>query len=111
MWFIQKMAHTVSDTAQYGNHQFIACSKCNIGAPNEGTCLFPQKMGDRKMSGADVKRLVDVLKNKCKACGSIPVDGNDVNKGELTVNWVHNGCGSQVCGEGFFAQQEDLAEG
>jgi hypothetical protein len=31
-------------------------------------------------------------------CGSVPVhSGNNVNTGQLTVNWVMKGCGEGVC--------------
>ncbi|KZW01562.1 killer toxin, kp4 [Exidia glandulosa HHB12029] len=59
-------------------------------------CAFLQK--SQGASGQVVKDILDDLKNhSCQVCGSVPTlyrnGTNDVNKGELTLNFVDQACG------------------
>ena len=90
----------LSDDAVFHDHQYVACNSCHF-AKNEGLCVFPQKLGDKTVTGKQVKEAVQRLKDKgCKFCGSAPVWDNDVNHGEITVNYVTDGCikhGFKIC--------------
>ncbi|KAI8665053.1 Kp4 domain-containing protein [Fusarium sp. Ph1] len=49
-------------------------------------------------SGQEVRDAILRLKNHgCKGCGLAPFIDNDVDKGELTVNYVTSTCGDGVC--------------
>ncbi|KAH3966747.1 hypothetical protein HBH96_182620 [Parastagonospora nodorum] len=85
----------------YKNGEQIACRRCKLQKDTgSAICAFPQNLPE----GADLdydeikaamKAIVD---HGCKFCGSSPVyRGNDVNKGELTVNYVYHGCGNGIC--------------
>ena len=69
-------------------------------------CAFIQKTPNGQgLMGSQVKKLAPyIVANGCKICGNVPVmypGGNDVNKGELTFNYVDRPCGggvgNQVC--------------
>lgn len=88
------MIDTIPDDKYYSSGQQIACTKCD--PPNwAGLCAFTQKMGTTTVAGWYIKEKMKNLKDHgCTDCGSVPIyPGNDVNKGGLTVNWVHKGCG------------------
>jgi hypothetical protein len=77
----------------------------------EGLCVFPQKMkSGETVTGAVVKEKIERLKKHgCKGCGSCPIHpGNNVNTGEITVNFVRKGCGSGVCKGVEVVTEEDL---
>ncbi|KAF2767842.1 hypothetical protein EJ03DRAFT_140873 [Teratosphaeria nubilosa] len=70
----------------------IACWPVPNNVLNGGVCTFVQKTSD-EFTGAQIKALMAELSNHCSGnCGSIPtgyLDGdNNVNNGELTVNYV-----------------------
>lgn len=56
---------------------------------NGGVCVFPQKGG---VTLKQARTLMDgLLQHGCTTCGSNPTQpGNNVNSGELTVNYVAN---------------------
>ncbi|KAI3606993.1 killer kp4 [Moniliophthora roreri] len=79
----------VDNNRQYSNGQQIACLS--------HLCAFFQNTGGSN-SGATVKSLIQGLVNHgCGRCGSNPTDGNDVDNGELTVNFVNNPVCQGVC--------------
>ncbi|KAK7193858.1 hypothetical protein DPSP01_010175 [Paraphaeosphaeria sporulosa] len=91
----------LSDDAVFKDGQQVACKSCHL-TKNEGLCVFPQKLGDKTVTGKDVKRAVQRLKEKgCKYCGSAPLgDSHNVGDGEITVNYITNGCikhGNKIC--------------
>jgi hypothetical protein len=97
-WYIDK----IGDDTLYSNGQQIACVRCPAGGPlggEQGICVFTQKMGDRKIKGSVVKsKINDLIRHGCDGCGSCPVDpGNNVDNGEVTVNYVSSACGTRVC--------------
>ncbi|KAM0810014.1 hypothetical protein AB5N19_10361 [Seiridium cardinale] len=57
----------------------------------ENLCAFTQNT-DKEITIEEVQKYVKGLQdNKCTICGSIPLDGgDDVKKGQLTVNYVAN---------------------
>ncbi|TWU73330.1 hypothetical protein ED733_004635 [Metarhizium rileyi] len=66
-----------------GDHQ-IACSHGSQGS----VCAFYQNGASGTARDA-YKWVQGLLDHKCRQCGSIPTQpGNDVSKGELTVNYV-----------------------
>ncbi|KAF4335778.1 TOX4 [Fusarium beomiforme] len=77
-----------SKTFSDGEH--IACVDINnLGNPS--LCLFYQKVGDRKFSVSETQTfLQQIIDHGCGLCGSTPIDGRDVNNGELTANAVTN---------------------
>ncbi|KAF2121050.1 killer toxin Kp4/SMK [Lophiotrema nucula] len=94
---IASLVYHIADDAQYGNNQQIACSGCFWWQSTFALCIFPQNIGDRKISGKLIKdKLGALIAHNCYTCGSIPtednVPDNNVNNGELTVNYVLNGC-------------------
>jgi cytochrome c peroxidase len=91
----------LSDDAVFHDGQQVACNSCHT-AKEEGLCVFPQKLGGKTVTGKQVKEAVQRLTDHgCKFCGSAPIwEGNDVNQGEITVNYVTHGCikhGSKIC--------------
>ncbi|EFX06369.1 killer toxin, kp4 [Grosmannia clavigera kw1407] len=77
----------------HGNHRYntgvqIACASANLGS----FCAFYQKgaSGTANQAAAQLQKLID---HGCSGCGSIPTSsGNNVNNGELTVNYVSAPC-------------------
>ncbi|KAI1076595.1 killer toxin, Kp4/SMK-like protein, core [Whalleya microplaca] len=69
------------DGNNYPNGQHIACTG--------NCCAYLQNIAGTK-TGRQVKTYVQsLLAHGCDRCGSVPTeDGNNVNTGELTVNWV-----------------------
>ncbi|KAJ4354635.1 uncharacterized protein N0V89_006372 [Didymosphaeria variabile] len=99
--FIDK---NLSNCAVFHDGQQVACKSCHL-TKMEGSCVFLQKMGTKTATGKQVKDAVKRLKEKgCKYCGSAPLFTDNVNDGEVTVNYVTNGCikhGDKICaGEG-----------
>ncbi|OAA52155.1 Killer toxin, Kp4/SMK-like, core [Cordyceps fumosorosea ARSEF 2679] len=71
----------------------IACSHGSQGS----ICAFYQNgaSGSTKDAYGQLQQLLD---HKCHACGSVPTEpGNDVSKGELTVNYVSKPCCEGDC--------------
>ncbi|CAF9937457.1 hypothetical protein IMSHALPRED_011145 [Imshaugia aleurites] len=66
----------------YVDGQHITCSK--------NTCAFFQNLpvSNTYTAGDAAGHVKSLLDHGCSACGSDPLDGNDVLNGELTVNWV-----------------------
>lgn len=81
-------AVAVGPEGQWGNGQQIACVPHVTGR----LCAFYQNIGSRTFTKGQTVTYLDQLRDHgCKNCGSIPTDsGNDVSKGELTVNFVAN---------------------
>ncbi|KAF2680404.1 hypothetical protein K458DRAFT_393049 [Lentithecium fluviatile CBS 122367] len=99
---LRELVDTIPDEIGIKDGQLIACSDCYaFWAKCSGICVFLQYMGDKTMTAGEIKGLLGKLAdNGCKGCGSASVYENEENlkKGELTVNFVRNGCcGSQVC--------------
>ncbi|KAF2649175.1 hypothetical protein K491DRAFT_611355, partial [Lophiostoma macrostomum CBS 122681] len=90
----------VADDAVFNDGQQVACNSCHT-AHTEGQCVFPQKLGGKTVTGKQVKDAVQKLTDKgCKFCGSAPVWDDDVNHGEITVDYVVHGCikhGKKIC--------------
>jgi hypothetical protein len=65
------------------------------------------------MTAKEAKALLGrLIGHKCKKCGSIPVyPGNNVDNGELTVNYVKRTCGEGIWGGTEFVSQGDLEHG
>ncbi|KAI9780168.1 MAG: hypothetical protein M1839_007005 [Geoglossum umbratile] len=83
----------VDDNRYYKGGEHIACTPANI-------CAFLQKTDGAR--GADIKRLAHYIPDHgCTICGSVPThypDDNDVEKGELTFNYVSGPkCGNGLC--------------
>ncbi|TQV90465.1 hypothetical protein V2A60_010455 [Cordyceps javanica] len=71
----------------------IACSHGSQGS----FCAFYQNgaSGSAKDAYNQIQQLLD---HGCRGCGSVPTQpGNDVSKGELTVNYVSNACCEGDC--------------
>ncbi|KAF4947655.1 hypothetical protein FSARC_13916 [Fusarium sarcochroum] len=94
--FLNPLADYITDNINgvdpnywYANGEQIAC-KAHI-------CAFLQKT-EGGAPGSWVRDAVLAIKRHgCSACGSYPFFDNDVDKGELTVNYVKHGCGDGVC--------------
>ncbi|KAF2447885.1 killer toxin [Karstenula rhodostoma CBS 690.94] len=91
----------LSDAATFQDGQQIACMSCHAGK-NEGLCVFTQNFGDQIVDGKQVKEAVlRLLKHGCVYHGSAPINpGNNVKDGQITVNYVTNGCvkhGAKIC--------------
>ncbi|KAF2011032.1 killer toxin [Aaosphaeria arxii CBS 175.79] len=93
------MASFIENDAEYPENKRIVCGDCRIPFTKLGICAFTQNMEGKKIKGSVVReKLLDIYKHGCRACGSVPVyPGNNVDLGEVTVNWVTNSCGLQVC--------------
>jgi hypothetical protein len=64
-------------------------------------CAFPQHLKkDGIVNGWTVKKkFSEIISHGCQGCGSNPIHpGNNVNDGEITVNYVIKTCGEGVCG-------------
>jgi hypothetical protein len=78
------------------NHTFYEGE--HIACAAGGICTFLQRTGTNGVSGLDIKKLFDFLVGHgCKGCGSVPTAAlqgiNDIQTGELTVNYVsHRHC-------------------
>ena len=84
------------DNATYAPGAHILCSpKQSLG---DGICLFTERYGPA--SGAQVKAAYDyIFRYGCGKCGSAPFEpaANDVGRGSLTVNVVHNPHCKGIC--------------
>ena len=65
-----------------GDH--IAC----CGIPGGNICAFVQSTDQHINAGQAVAYLEGLHEHGCEGCGSIPFQDNDVDEGQLTVNWV-----------------------
>ncbi|KAJ6441632.1 KP4 killer toxin [Purpureocillium lavendulum] len=77
----------------FNEGQQLACSQGSQGS----VCAFYQNgaSGSAQEAYGQLKALMD---HGCQQCGSIPTQpGNDVSKGELTVNYVGNPCCEGDC--------------
>ncbi|RFU79331.1 killer toxin, kp4 [Trichoderma arundinaceum] len=79
-------AVAAGDDGEWTDGQHIACVPLFSG----NLCAFYQNVGGRYFDkDTTVSLLDDLLSHGCRVCGSIPTDaGNNVNNGELTVNYV-----------------------
>ncbi|EGX95195.1 Killer toxin, Kp4/SMK-like, core [Cordyceps militaris CM01] len=69
----------------------------NSGGSQGSICAFYQNgaSGTARDAYGQLQQLLD---HKCRACGSVPTQpGNDVSKGELTVNFVSKACCGGSC--------------
>ncbi|KAI0204136.1 killer toxin, Kp4/SMK-like protein, core [Astrocystis sublimbata] len=73
----------ISNGNVFGNGQHIACSgHC---------CAFLQNISGTKNGGQIKGYVQQLLSHGCGKCGSVPTEpGNNVNTGQLTVNYVSN---------------------
>ncbi|CAM6093128.1 unnamed protein product [Calypogeia fissa] len=78
---INTAVQALNDGNIYSNGQHIVCVS--------SICAFLQNVSGTK-TGAQIKGYVQaLLQHGCNVCGSDPTEpGNDVNQGELTVNYV-----------------------
>ncbi|KAI4957379.1 hypothetical protein J4E86_004517 [Alternaria arbusti] len=112
---IKSYIDTIDDKEEWGNGDQIACNLCS-GCSNpdkcDGLCAFPQKLkADEKVNGSLIKsKINDLVNHKCSRCGSCPTKpGNDVNAGEITVNYVTSGCKEGVCDYKRKAARDEVA--
>jgi hypothetical protein len=86
---IDALNNNLDDNGQFPQGPQLGCSFPVAGGPG-AVCAFLQDMNGQTVSGAKIKSLAnDLVAHKCKACGSVPVDGgNDVSTGQLTINFV-----------------------
>ena len=96
--FLEKLTDIVTDNINgvdpnyhFSNGEQIACAG-HIGA-------FLQKASNGAWGQEVTGGIVKLRNHGCKACGSYPFIDNDVDKGELTVNYVTNNCGQGVCND------------
>ncbi|TFK27852.1 killer toxin [Coprinopsis marcescibilis] len=79
-------AAQLPDNNQYFPGQHIVC--CGTSGSPGGLCAFTQNTS-QNISGRRVKELLQGLSNHgCGKCGSNPFERNDVQFGQLTVNFV-----------------------
>ncbi|KAI8940410.1 hypothetical protein NX059_004100 [Plenodomus lindquistii] len=103
--FLQTITDRIPDNYKWTNGQLIACSLCHQcrtcpDADKNGLCVFPQNLKEGEVvTGAQIKQAIKAIRDHgCNRCGSVPLHpGNDVEDGELTINFVFNGCGEQIC--------------
>jgi hypothetical protein len=91
----------IDDDSEYGNGHQIACHYCDQAEKNwRGICVYAQnlKFGET-VKGKVVKASVNALiSHGCKKCGSNPIHPeNNVNSGQITVNFVEFFCAIGVC--------------
>ncbi|KAF2871540.1 hypothetical protein BDV95DRAFT_572245 [Massariosphaeria phaeospora] len=98
---LASIALGIPDKGRYVNGEQIACTNHCFGTIHtkwDGLCIFPQFLAKgQEISGASVKHKVKELIKKCDKCGSVPFSGDDIYKGEITINFVRKGCGNRVC--------------
>ena len=71
------------DDALFSPGEHIACC-----GEDSWMCAFTQRT-EEVISGARVKELFyGIVEHGCTACGSNPFYNNDVDQGELTINYV-----------------------
>ncbi|KAI4953704.1 hypothetical protein J4E91_002552 [Alternaria rosae] len=106
----------LDDKEEWGNGDQIVCNLCPgcspLSANCAGICAFPQKLKtDEKVNGSLIKsKINDLVNHKCGRCGSCPTKpGNDVNTGEITVNYVTSGCKEGVCDYKRKASRDEVA--
>ncbi|KAG7098140.1 hypothetical protein E1B28_000110 [Marasmius oreades] len=87
---VLNIARNIDDNRQYSDGQHIACV--------DHLCAFYQNTG-RTNSAAFAKQLLQgLLDHGCTVCGSNPtLPGNNVNTGQLTVNYVSDPNCSDIC--------------
>ncbi|CAI6340487.1 unnamed protein product [Periconia digitata] len=90
------LTRNVNDGAIYRDGQQVACASCHL-TQQEGTCVFVEGIGDRTVTGADVKAAMEeIRKVPCKYCANADL----VHGGKVVVNYVVHGCikhGSVIC--------------
>jgi hypothetical protein len=74
----------------------------HISCGTGGICTFLQRTGTIGVSGLDIKKLFNILVGHgCKGCGSVPTAAlqgiDDIETGELTVNYVSHGHCDGLC--------------
>lgn len=78
---------------RFNTGQQIACSHGQQGS----ICAFYQSGASGTAQDA-YGQIQGLLNHKCRQCGSIPTQpGNDVSKGQLTVNYVSKPCCEGDC--------------
>ncbi|CAF9940637.1 MAG: hypothetical protein HETSPECPRED_002473 [Heterodermia speciosa] len=79
---LQSRMQGVPADAYFSNGEQIICNEHQI-------CVFFQSISGVKRQSAAQLGLNDLVAHGCNICGSDPTEpGNDVSKGQLTVNWV-----------------------
>ncbi|KAK9800030.1 putative Killer kp4 [Seiridium cardinale] len=86
---LEQIASYVNDEVTTDPGRKVPAGGGNICVEN--LCAFTQNT-DKEITIEEVQKYVKGLQdNKCTICGSIPLDGgDDVKKGQLTVNYVAN---------------------
>lgn len=91
---IQEYINQLDDDQDIYNKQTMACYYPDkhldplVRDPYGGVCAFYQSLSGR-VKGRDAKHhMQQIIDYGCNVCGSVPLDGKNVNKGELTVNYV-----------------------
>ncbi|KAH7379225.1 hypothetical protein DE146DRAFT_741012 [Phaeosphaeria sp. MPI-PUGE-AT-0046c] len=83
---------------EWGNGEQIVCVYCNKFLWT-GICVYAQHIPGRTINGAKIKdAFYKIVANGCRVCGSAPLwPGNDVNAGELTINFASKICKHGIC--------------
>jgi hypothetical protein len=108
------LADTIKNDATFADGEQIACNQYKDSGSGGAFCAFMQNIGDNKTDAVTVKnKMRDLWDHGCRTCGSVPAwPGNDVSKGQLTVNFVEGavkGCGGhKVCKDENVKSHEDL---
>ncbi|KAF2035956.1 killer toxin [Setomelanomma holmii] len=101
IWELQRLVGLINDGYTYSNHAFLACAECKGDSGEDGGfCVFPQKKprGERMYAKRAKEGMGQLIAHGCRGCGSVPLHpGNNVNTGELTVNFVEHVCRDGVC--------------
>jgi hypothetical protein len=95
---VWKLAQDIPDDKWYADGKKILCAQCAWGDSRSGLCLFTQKMKGQPVRGKHIKYYLRLLiDHGCKQCGSIPLNNQKVEDGELTVNFVAVTCAHGLC--------------
>ncbi|KAF4445485.1 killer toxin, Kp4/SMK-like, core [Fusarium austroafricanum] len=72
----------------------IACTNADQGS----FCAFYQSNGASGSANDAFTHIQWIIDHGCKLCGSVPIhDGNNVDDGQLTVNYVSDPCCEGTC--------------
>ena len=85
----------ISTSLHHRHTEQIACTDTNSGtSPGEPgyICAFYQRNGNKAQTLSDTNFFLgEIMDHGCKVCGSVPTKGgNNVDDGELTVNFIAN---------------------
>jgi hypothetical protein len=97
---------------QIACHECVRCSTCP-DSDKKGICVFAQSLKNgEKVKASVVKNSINALMSHgCKKCGSDPIHpGNNVNDGQITINYVYDFCKTGICGTKGPFSSGDVAE-